>query len=324
MTPTAPHPSEPTASALAPFLERQGVVVLDGGLATELEARGLRLDDRLWSARLLLDEPEEIGRLHRDYLDAGADCITTASYQATYQGLAEAGIDEDAAGELLRRSVRLAVDARDGFWSVPANRAGRLRPLVAASVGPYGAYLADGSEYSGRYGLSEAELRDFHERRFRLLAASGADLLALETIPSLPEARALMSLLADTVGAWAWISFSCPDGVTLADGTPLADAARACADTPRLAAIGVNCVPPRHVPSLVAELRTTTSLPVLAYPNSGEGWSAPEKRWSGREEMLDWEAAGRAWVTAGAAGVGGCCRTGPAEVRRLRAGTVMS
>jgi len=182
---------------LKPLLDRFEVILLDGGLATELEARGFDLDDDLWSARLLLEKPEAIRRVHLDYLQAGADCVVTSSYQATIEGFEKKGIGKRKAVDVLRRSVQLAQSARDEFWGNPANRSGRVRPLVAASVGPYGAYLADGSEYTGDYDLDEDGLVKFHRERWDVLATSGADLLACETIPSLPEALALGRLLRE-------------------------------------------------------------------------------------------------------------------------------
>jgi homocysteine S-methyltransferase len=317
MSPTTGARVDP-ANPFAPFLDAQGVVILDGGLATTLEARGHSLGTRLWSARLLVDAPDAIRDVHRAYLEAGADCISTASYQATFAGFSELGIDHARAAELILRSVTLAVEARDAFWQVPANRVGRLRPLVAASVGPYGAYLADGSEYVGRYAIGEPEILAFHDERFRLLAASEADVIAFETVPSLPEALALTRLLDGSAGAWAWLSFTCRDGRHLADGTRLADAARACAGAQGLVAAGVNCVPPGHVPALVAELRSVTNLPIAVYPNSGEVYDATLKTWTGPASVEEFETASGAWVASGATLVGGCCRVGPEQIRALR------
>lgn len=309
--------TRPAGNPFEPILRDRGIVFLDGGLATALEARGHDLDDPLWSARVLVEQPDEIGAVHRAYLEAGADCIITASYQATPQGFEEAGLTEREALTLLDRSVRLGLDARDAFWD-DAAREGRSRPLVAAGIGPYGAYLADGSEYTGDYDLDETALAAFHRVRFRRLAESPADLLALETLPSLPEVRALAGLLAET-GAWAWFSFSCRDGGHLRDGSTVEDAVRAVADTPRVAAIGVNCTHPRHVPELVSRIRARTDRPVLAYPNSGEEYRADTKTWSGGSPAR-WTDAGRAWVDAGASLVGGCCRVGPEGIGELRRG----
>ena len=253
--------------------------------------------------------------MHRAYLEAGADCIITASYQATPQGFAEAGFTEPEALRLLDRSVRLGLDARDAFWTGAAREA-RPRPRVAASVGPYGAYLADGSEYTGDYDLDEAALAAFHRLRLHRLAESEADLLALETLPSLPEVRALAGLLAET-DAWAWFSFSCRDGGHLRDGSVVEDAALAVADTPRVAAIGVNCTHPRHVPELVSRIGAVTDRPVLAYPNSGEAYRSETKSWSGRG-TAGWTDGARSWVEAGASIVGGCCRVGPDAIGALR------
>ncbi len=307
---------------LTPFLDEQGVVVLDGGLATELEARGCALDSALWSARVLIDDPELIRQVHLDYLRAGADCITAASYQASLAGFERLGMTRAEAGALLSSSVRLACEARDAFWRVPEHREGRLRPLVAASVGPYGAFLADGSEYSGRYDTDLDGLLAFHRERWHLLADAGADLLACETIPSGAETRALAVLLAERPDVWAWIAFCCRDGRRLGDGTPLADAVDRVAGRPQVAAVGINCTAPRFVADLVAEVRSRTTKPIVVYPNSGEGYDADAKRWVGDSVAARFGAQSVTWHRAGAALVGGCCRTGPGETRAIRAALV--
>jgi len=304
---------------LAPFLSGGGVLVLDGGLATELEKAGFDLAHPLWSARLLETAPEAIAGVHRRYLEAGADCITTASYQATRAGFEREGRSRREADALLRRSVTLALEVRDRFWADELNRFGRRRPLVAASIGPYGAFLANGAEYTGDYDRGEAGLREFHRERLTRLAASGADLLACETIPSASEARALAALLAETPGPPTWVSFSCRDGERLRDGTPLAECVRLLDPLPRVLAIGVNCTAPAHVESLLRTAALSTRKPLVAYPNSGESYDAARKAWSGIIETERWGELGRLWRAAGARLVGGCCRTGPDEVRSLRA-----
>ncbi len=300
---------------LPELLEAQGMVVLDGGLATELEARGHDLSDALWSARLLLDDPDAIRDVHTSYLEAGADCVVSASYQATVEGFSRRGAGGEEARQVLRSSVGLACEARDTFW--PNAPPGRLRPLVAASVGPYGAALADGSEYVGRYDLDEAGLLDFHRERFALLAASGADLLACETLPSRVEARVLLRLLDETPGARAWFSFTARDAEHLSDGTPIAEMAREL-DHERIVGIGVNCVPPVLVAGLLGELAHATDQPLVAYPNSGERWNPSTRSWEGAPRGSSPDQACAAWRDAGAAFLGGCCRVGPAAIARMR------
>lgn len=305
---------------LQPFLDRQGVLVLDGGLATELEMRGEALDDPLWSAAVLLERPERVRQVHEDYLGAGADCVVTASYQASFEGLGRRGASGSEAEAVLRRSVELAEEARRRFWGdlEEGGRRGRLWPLVAASIGPYGAFLADGSEYRGDYGLTVDELIGFHRRRLEVLSAAGADLLAIETIPSMPEARALVDLLEAVPGPPAWISFSCRDGRHLCDGTPLATAAALASECDRVVAVGVNCTAPRFVSSLLREAAAATDLPLVAYPNSGEGYDAASRRWlPGSESALLREQCAE-WRALGARLVGGCCRTRPADIAALR------
>jgi homocysteine S-methyltransferase len=303
---------------IQPYLDSRGVLVLDGGLASELERAGFDLDDPLWSAKMLLESPEAVSDVHRSYLEVGADCIISASYQATIEGFRVRGLSVAAAEEAIRKSVQLAIDARDAFWADEGETGDRLRPLVAASVGPYGAYLADGSEFTGVYGLDEQSLLDFHRRRWKILASTEADLLACETIPSLREARALARLLTETPGRWAWFSFSCRDGEHISDGTPIVDCVRALAAVPRVAAIGVNCTAPIFIPSLVENIHSVTGSPIVVYPNSGEGWDADNKCWIGTADPVHFAAAGVLWRNAGARLIGGCCRTGPEDIRQLR------
>ncbi|WP_163513414.1 homocysteine S-methyltransferase [Fodinicola acaciae] len=261
---------------------RERVVVLDGGLATELERRGNDLSSSLWSARLLRDDPAEIVAAHRTFFAAGAQVATTASYQAPL--------------ELLRHSVPLAREAADeaGGW-------------VAASVGPYGAALADGSEYRGDYGLSVDALRAYHRPRLDQLVDAGPDVLAVETIPCLAEVEALVTEL-DAIGFPAWLSLTC-DGTRTRAGEPVAEAFAMARDCAAVVAAGVNCTAPADVPALV-ELAAASGKPVVAYPNSGEAWV--DRRWTGPAAFSTAEVDG--WLAAGVRLVGGCCRVGPAEI----------
>lgn len=308
---------------IAEVLARQPVMILDGGLATALEAHGFDLNDPLWSARVLVDNPDAIRDVHRDFLDAGADGITTASYQASLPGFAARGIGEAQARDLLRRSVALAVDARDAFWSVEANRAGRVRPLVAASVGPYGAYLADGSEYTGHYGIDDAALYDFHRARWEVLAGSDADLLACETIPCAQEARVLLRLLEETPERWAWVSLSCQDDTHLCDGSSFAGVVAALDEAPNLAAVGVNCTAPAHITSLVTMAREVTDRPVIAYPNAGRRYDPHTRSWDDTP-AADVAALAPGWAGDGASIIGGCCGVTPANIAGMRAGLLPS
>ena len=252
------------------ILNQYPVMILDGALATELERRGCDLNDPLWSAKVLMEQPELIRAVHLDYFRAGADCAITASYQATIAGFARRGLSETEAIDLMKKSVQLAREARDEFWADEANRAGRPRPLIAASVGPYGAFLADGSEYRGDYGLSEADLIEFHRPRVQAMLASGADLLACETIPCWIEAQALIKLLSEFPSASAWISFSAKDGEHICRGEKFSECAARLDAYPQVAALGINCTSPLFIPSLIKEARKATRKPILVYPNSGE------------------------------------------------------
>lgn len=288
--------------------------MLDGALATELESRGANLDHDLWSANVLLESPQLIEEVSQDYLLAGADIIASATYQASFAGFAKEGLDQHQAARLMELSINLAEQARASFWTKESNRKNRVEPLVAASVGPYGACLADGSEYRGDYGLSKQQLIDFHRSRLQVLTSTSADLLAFETIPSLVEAEALIELLREFPEAKALISFSCKDDHHVSHGELFADCADLVAESDQILAIGINCTAPRHLLSLL-QSASSVNKPLMVYPNSGEQWIASEHRWSGHagDPM---NAAD--WYDAGARIIGGCCRTTPADIRQMR------
>lgn len=298
------------SNRLRELLLREPFAILDGGLATELERDGWTLDDSLWSAKVLLEQPERVRAVHRRFVEAGADVITTSSYQATIPALLARGQTEVQAHALLRHSVTLARSAAN------------TDTLVAASIGSYGACLADGSEYRGDYGLDRSALVAFHASRVAVLSEAGPDLLAFETIPSAIEAAAIAELLDADSGPRAWVSFSLRPGPGLAisDGSPLREAAAPLLGHPRIAAIGVNCVGPREVLPAVEALVTLTSpvpdVAIIAYPNSGERWI--EQAWTGPQTELEvFTELARRWINAGAGVIGGCCRTGPSHVRAL-------
>ena len=279
-------------------------LIADGGLATELEARGHDLSDALWSARLLVDAPQEIAAVHMAFFRAGAMIATTASYQASFDGFAASGISRDETVRLLRRSVKLAKTARD--------ESGVADGRVAGSVGPYGATLADGSEYRGRYGLSVAQLEKWHRPRLEVLAEAGADVLALETIPDVDEAEALVNLVR-SLGVPAWLSYTIDGGRTRA-GQPLADAFAVAVGVPEIVAVGVNCCAPDDVLPAIEPARETGK-PVIVYPNSGERWDSTRRTWVGPSRFSPRLAV--QWAAAGARVIGGCCRVRPADIAEL-------
>jgi homocysteine S-methyltransferase len=282
-------------------------VILDGGLSNALAARGHDLSDDLWTASLLRDAPGEIAAVHRGYYRVGAQVATTASYQASVPGFERAGLSRREAESLVRRSVILAREVRDELAVDGARR------LVAASVGPYGAVRADGSEYRGRYGLGPDRLREFHLPRLELLLSAEPDLLAVETIPDLDEASVLVELL-DELGVPAWLSFSCA-GLATRAGQPLEEAFAVVASSTSVIGTGVNCCAPEDVLPALQVARSVTGKPGVAYPNSGQGWDSGTHTWSGTTSYDVSLAPG--WVAAGAAYVGGCCQVGPEDIAAL-------
>ncbi|WP_327185715.1 homocysteine S-methyltransferase [Streptomyces sp. NBC_01334] len=305
---TSDIPAPPAETSLTTALAA-GAVVLDGGMSNQLESAGHDLSDELWSARLLAEQPEAITQAHLAYFEAGANVAITSSYQATFEGFAKRGIDHDEAARLLALSVELAQEA-----ARQARNKGLAHPLwVAASVGPYGAMLADGSEYRGRYGLSIAELERFHRPRLEVLAAASPDVLALETVPDADEAEALLRAVRG-LGVPAWLSYSIAGDRTRA-GQPLDEAFALAADADEVIAVGVNCCAPEDVEAAVTTAARVTGKPVVVYPNSGEVWDAEARAWNGRSTFTAEQVLG--WRESGARLIGGCCRVGPEAVASI-------
>ena len=298
-------------------LKHSDPVSLEGGLATQLESMGFESDGALWSAKLLASNPRAIVDAHRAYLDAGADCIISASYQASREGFALIGKTPEEADALIASSAALALNARQEFMA--KNTATDRAPIVAASVGPYGATQNDGSEYTGVYSIGVDELRAFHEQRLMLLDRTGADVLAVETIPNAVEAEVLADLLNE-VDTPAWISFSCRNGKELSDGTSLAEVTEQFADHPRVHAVGVNCTAPEFISPLISILKNAApKKKIVVYPNSGETYHSHDNSWSGMACDFDNEFDVAAWRTAGVKFIGGCCRTGPDNIAAIKA-----
>lgn len=307
------------------LLEKNEYVILHGALGTELEYRGYDVSGKLWSAKYLLENPQYIKDIHKDYIRAGADLVTTSTYQATFEGLAAVGLSCLEAEDLIRLTVDLAKEAREEVWLELSEieRIQRTYPLISGDVGPYAAYLADGSEYTGDYGTIDlVALKDFHRRRIELLLEQGAELLALETIPNYLEAQALIDLLAeDFPEVEAYMSFTSRDGQSISDGTPIEKIAELVNSSEQILAVGLNCTAPSLYEAFLGRLREKTEKPFVTYPNSGEVYDGATQTWTERADdshsLLDNTLA---WHKLGAKIVGGCCRTRPADIASLVAG----
>ena len=302
--------AEPSADLFAARLAeaKERPIVLDGGLGTLLEQRGHDVTGELWSARILVEEPGAIVAAHAEFYDAGSELAISGSYQTSYEGLAAAGIERDEATRIMQESVRLARRAAEESGAAEAGRG-----FVAASIGPYGAHLADGSEYRGDYGLSAKELADWHRPRIETLWAAGPDILAVETVPTAQEVEAGAKALAGT-GARAWISLTPALGATR-QGETLREAFRIADQSPEIVAVGVNCCHPSEVLGALEAARSVTSKPFAAYPNSGEEWDVKNRVWTNAAAFPP-QLVER-WLAAGVAFVGGCCRVGPAEIAEV-------
>lgn len=288
-------------------------LVLDGGLSSELERRGHDLNHPMWSARLLLENPDAIREVHASYLQAGADVLVTSSYQASFEGFRRMGLQDREIERLMKLSISLAKDAVDQHITSDDSR----EILIAASAGTYGAFLADGSEYRGKFGVSKTKLREFHERRFEVLVESQADLIAFETLPDAHEVEVLAELIQEAAFP-CWFSFSCRDGKHINDGTPVADVAAIAADADCVFAVGVNCTPPEFVTELIKNIQSAVgNKRVIVYPNSGEKFDGKKKEWKDSRSIGGFGDRAVEWYAAGASIIGGCCRVGPDAIKEI-------
>ncbi len=304
-------------SPIAAFLRKQRFLVLDGGLATELEGQGLDLLDPLWSAKALIECPDRIRSVHLDYLRAGADVVTTASYQATIPGLMARGLTAASAARTIRSSVDLAKQARDEFLAGGA--APRLPPLIAGSIGSYGAYLHDGSEFRGDYRRTEREFKAFHRPRLEQLVEAGADLIACETMPSRREVAALVDLIDARGDTSAWVSFTARDEEAICDGSLFADCVAELARASAIVAVGLNCTPVERIAPLLERAGAAARQPFVVYPNAGGTFEAKTGQWIGDPHAETIPGAAARWYELGARMIGGCCRTGPRTIEAIRA-----
>lgn len=295
-------------SVFGDVLRARPAVLFDGALATELERSGADLSDALWSARLLLDDPSRIVAVHESYLRAGVDVLTSASYQASREGFARRGLSHKDADALMARSVQLAREAMQ--------RAGRSA-LVAASLGPHGATLADGSEYTGATSLIEAQLVEFHRPRLEAVWSAAPDLVLFETVPSLREVRAIARLARSYPEVPVMVSCSALSPRSIAHGETFGAVLAELEACTTVIAAGINCAPPACVAPLLARGASSRALR-SAMPNRGERWNAQKRAWEG-DEVFDAAAWARTYIEAGARIVGGCCRTRPDDCAAMRA-----
>lgn len=300
---------------LEPFLKKQSVCIVDGGFGSELASRGYDLGDSLWSAGLLVHNSQAIAKVHLDYLQAGADIIITASYQASIEGFMARGMSKDEAVKLMQFSVELAQKTRDEFWQ-NCSDSKRLKPLVAASIGPYGAFLADGSEYRGDYRASSQELYDFHYEKMKALVEAKPDILAIETIPSLDEAKIIVEVLEHFPDAKAWLCFSAKDEGHTCKSDSIIECAKWLENRPQIVALGINCTAPQHISSLTKSIKKHSSKPIILYPNGGGAYDPASKSWQTPPE-LDHTSLAKIWHKEGARLIGGCCQTTPKDIAKL-------
>ena len=309
--------------AFKDLLEKQEIIILDGALGTELERQGYDVSGRLWSAKYLLENPQIIKDLHEDYIRAGSDIITTSSYQASIPAFVEEGLSLDKAHELFKETVFLAQAAVKNVWQgLSLDDQQRSYPLIAGSVGPYAAYLADGSEYTGAYHLSEAEFQDFHRPRIQALLDAGCDLLALETIPNGAETEALVHLLSEEFSqVEAYLSFTAQTTSAISDGTLIEEVGRLAQSSPQVLAVGFNCTAPHLIAPLLEKLKQVCDKPLLSYPNSGEIYNGVTNTWQDNpEQQLCLTDYSQLWKKQGVLLFGGCCRTRPEDIEQLASG----
>lgn len=299
-------------------LKKQKAIIIDGALGTQIQRNGHNVNDSLWSAKFLAENPQVIKDVHMQYLQAGADIIITSSYQASFEGFLQKGFSKEKAVELLKLSINIALETRDEFWE-NCKQENRIKPLVAASVGPYGAYLADGSEYSGDYKISDYELKNFHKKRLEVLIQTNPDIYSFETIPSLNEAKILCELIEEFELVNSWLTFSAKNESFTNANDEICEAVKYLDSCKLLGAIGINCTAPQYIPQLIENVKSNTNKPIVIYPNGGSKYNPITKNWEkGEISPVEYAKMAHLWFTKGATIIGGCCETGPEEIKEIR------
>ncbi|MFT9372305.1 homocysteine S-methyltransferase [Liquorilactobacillus hordei] len=298
----------------APLLEllrEKKLLVLDGAMATELEKAGVDTANELWSATALLDAPQKITNVHQNYFRAGADIAITNTYQATKQAFMKQGMSAAKSSELIKQAVFCAQKARNEYSE-------NKNLLLAGSIGPYGAFLADGSEYTGNYNLSIKAFQDFHYPRMKALVEAGVDLFAIETQPNFIELEAITELLERKFSEMtAWIALSIKDSRHLCDGTSLEKVVKYLEQFENISAIGVNCTALENITPALKEIQPLTTKPLVVYPNNGDIYDPISKKWKINPQAKTFSDLVPTWISAGAKIIGGCCRTTPENIREI-------
>ena len=288
-------------------------VVLDGAMSTPLERLGADTNNDLWTAKALIDNEELVYEVHKMYFEAGADLIITDTYQANVQAFEKVGYSEKEARNLIKKAVKIAQKARDDY----KNKTGKHN-YIAGTIGPYGAYLANGSEYRGDYELSTKEYQQFHLPRIEELATTGVDILAIETQPKLDEVLAILELLKEKYPQQkVYVSYTLSDDDTISDGTPLPRAIHALEDYSQVIAVGINCVKLELVEPALKNMKEITDKHLIVYPNSSAVYDPKSKTWSQPKTSATFEELIPNWYEAGARIIGGCCTTGPKEIKAV-------
>jgi homocysteine S-methyltransferase len=301
------------------ILQKQKVFILDGALGTQIQRNGHDVNDSLWSAKFLNEDTSVIKEVHKQYLEAGADCIITSSYQASIEGFLKKGFSQEKAIELIKLSINIAKEARDEFWEAFENKQSRVKPLVAASIGPYGAYLADGSEYTGDYKISDEELKSFHKKRLEIILETNPDILACETIPSFREAKIICDLLKYYPNTSSWITFSAKDENYTNTDDDIKECMAYLNQQEHISAVGINCTAPQYIPMLIENIKSVSSKTIVVYPNGGSKYNPITKVWEkGELSPQEYAKLSHLWYTKGAKIIGGCCETTPNEIECIR------
>ena len=288
-------------------------VVLDGAMSTPLERLGADTNNDLWTAKALIDNEELVYEVHKMYFEAGADLIITDTYQANVQAFEKVGYSEKEARNLIKKAVKIAQKARDDY----ENRTGKHN-YIAGTIGPYGAYLANGSEYRGDYELSTKEYQQVHLPRIEELVNAEVDILAIETQPKLDEVLAILELLKEKYPQQkVYVSYTLSDDDTISDGTPLPRAIHALEDYSQVIAVGINCVKLELVEPALKNMKEITDKHLIVYPNSSAVYDPKSKTWSQPKTSATFEELIPNWYEAGARIIGGCCTTGPKEIKAV-------
>ena len=284
------------------------IKLLDGSMSFPMEQLGYNLKNKLWTGKALINNPDLIKDIHKGYIDAGADFISTSTYQISFDRLKNMGYQSEEIKKIFQKSVDIVKDAIEESKL-------KKEIKIVGSFGPYASYDPEASEYIGEYDSTDIEIKKFHLNNIRIIEETDLDIILYETIPCLREIKILSEALSHSTKE-IWISITCNEEMEFRDGSSFKDACEIISKIEKITTMGINCFSPLLVKKAIDLLKKYSNKKILIYPNSGEIYNPKERFWTGNNEFNN--SMIKNWLSLYPDIIGGCCRIGYDDIKKMR------